>query len=236
MATTLVVLKLTGTIFCEPQSNNLTRNFADQLAEQIKQVSNRYTFGIVVGGGDFFRGAEHNGSLKIRPAVAHTVGMFGTVMNGLMLYDILQSHGIATTLLCALDCAHAGMPACQQSIDRALQEQATIIFSGGTAQPYVSTDTCAVMRALQMGASQIWKASDIDGVYTSNPHLDDNAKKLAHISYQDVIARQLTFIDHTAIILAQQHQLPIRVFDIFAPQALIHAADDSHYGSLISKE
>lgn len=234
MATKLVLLKLTGTIFCEKKTCKLTRSFADQLAQQLVQLRDRYLFGIVVGGGDFFRGNEHNGSLKIRPCIAHTVGMFGTVMNGLMLYDVLRSHGISTSLLSALDCPQAGTPVSQQAIDYALDTQSTIIFSGGTASPYVTTDTCAIMRALQMGAAQVWKASDVDGVYTQNPASDKHAQKLAHISYQDVIARNLTFIDHSAVIIAQQNQLPIRVFDIFAPNALVKAADDSQHGSLIS--
>ena len=230
----LVLLKLTGTIFCEPKTCKLTRLFADQLAQQLVQLHDRYLFGVVVGGGDFFRGNEHNGTLKIRPCIAHTVGMFGTVMNGLMLYDIFRAHGLQTTLLSALDCAQAGTPISQQAIDRALEEQSTLIFSGGTASPYVSTDTSAIMRALQMGAFQVWKASNIDGVYTDSPTNNPQAQKLAHISYQDVIARQLAFIDHTAIILAQQNNLPIRVFDIFAPNALIKAVDDPQHGSLIS--
>lgn len=230
----LVLLKLTGTIFCEPKTCKLTRSFADQLAQQLIQLHDQYLFGIVVGGGDFFRGNEHNGALKIRPAVAHTVGMFGTVMNGLMLYDIFCSHGIQTTVLSALDCAQAGTPISQQAIDCALRDQTTIIFSGGIASPYVSTDTCAVMRALQMGAHQVWKASDVDGIYTQNPHKNPQAQKLASISYQDVIAQQLTFIDHTAIIIAQQNKLPIRVFDIFSPNALIKVVENPQYGSLIS--
>ncbi len=236
MSKKIILLKLTGTIFSEGRTHAFTRSFADTLAEQIEQLSATHHFGIVVGGGDFFRGAESNGSLKLRPSIAHSVGMFGTIMNGIMLYDIFRSHNIATKVLCALPCAAAGTYASQEAIDEALSNNKTIIFSGGTANPYVSTDTGAIMRALQINAMQVWKASSVDGVFSCDPHKDHSACKIPIISYQEVLDRQLTFIDQTAIILARQHHMPIRVFDIFKPKALINAAADDSIGSIIQEK
>ena len=149
----IILLKLTGTIFTDPKTKKMTRSFIDSIIEQLKQLSKSYQIGIVIGGGNFFRGSRDNDTLKLRPSIAHTIGMMGTAMNGLILYDLLEKEDIKTTLFCALNCHDAGKPISQQSIDNALTEKDILIFSGGTGNPYISTDTNAVIRAQEIGCS-----------------------------------------------------------------------------------
>ena len=147
MSKKAILLKLTGEIFIDQTTGIFTRTLADRIADQIKQLSSTHIFGIVIGGGAFFRGSKDNDQLKLRPPVAHTVGILGTLMNGLMLYDILYSHKIKSSILCAIECPLAGEPLTQYALDNARADNQVIIFSGGTGNPYVSTDTAAIIRA-----------------------------------------------------------------------------------------
>jgi uridylate kinase len=233
MNTTAIVLKVTGQLFVDAQSQQLTRVHADNLATQLKQLQSNYSFSIVIGGGAFFRGNQHNNVLGIRSATAHTVGMLATTMSSLILYDILYEHDIKSTLLNAFDCALIDKKISQQAIDESHHENRIIIFGGGTGNPFVTTDTCAVIRAQQVGAKQLWKATNVDGIYTADPHFDLQAHIVKQLSYQEALDKKLRFMDHTAITLAQQEGIMCRVFNIFAPNALIHVAHDMRVGSII---
>lgn len=234
MSTEALLLKVTGTIFTDQQTGQLTRTHADALATQIKKLHDRYTFGIVIGGGAFFRGTEHNHGLNLRSATAHTIGMLATTMSSAMLYDIFYEHGIPCTLLCGFDCSLVGATVSQPAIDQAQTKNHTIIFGGGTGNPYVSTDTCAVIRAKQMGARQLWKATNVDGVYTADPRQDASAQLLAHVHYHEALDKRLHFMDSTAIVLAQQEKLTTRVFNIFTTDALVKAAQNTPWGTIIT--
>lgn len=234
MSKKIVLVKLTGIIFKDQASGTLSRVNVDFLAQQVKKISITHQCCFVIGGGNFFRGSEHNRELKLRPSIAHTVGMLGTMMNGLMLYDIFLSNNITTTLLCAVDCPLAGTPLCQQALDKALSLDNTVIISGGTGYPYVSTDTSAVIHAQQVGATQFWKATNVDGVYSADPHTDESARLLPSASYQHVLDARLGFMDRSALVLAQQASMVTRVFDIFAPDALVRAAHEEHFGTTLS--
>ena len=233
MSKEAILLKITGKLFLDPTTNQLTRVYADSLATQIKTLQERYTFGIVIGGGAFFRGTEHNHALNLRSAMAHTIGMLATVMSSTMLYDIFYEHGIPCTLLCGFDCSLAGTIVSQPAIDQAYAHQHVIIFGGGTGNPYVSTDTCAVIRAKQMGALQLWKATNVDGVYTADPQQNRSARLLNNVHYHEALDKQLHFMDSTAIVLAQQEKLITRVFNVFSQNAILNAAQDTQWGTII---
>lgn len=230
----IILIKLTGIIFKDAGTGALTRTHAQSLAEQLKKLSDQYHFCIVIGGGNFFRGNEHNKQLHIRTSVAHTAGMLGTMMNGLILYDILLSSQLPTTLLCAIECPLAGQPLCQQALDKALTLNNTIIISGGTGYPYVSTDTSAVIHSQQIQAHQLWKATNVDGVYSADPRKQPDTELLHTINYQQAIDAGLDFMDRSALILAQQAHLTMRVFNIFTPNALICAAQQESFGTTIT--
>jgi len=235
MAKKSILLKLTGTIFIDAKTKEFTKTFIMPVIKQIKQLRDKYQFGIVIGGGDFFRGSRDNDKLGLRPAVAHTVGMIATAMNGLMLYDLLQKANIESTILCALDCPIAGNAISQQAIDNALAQNKIIIFSGGTGNPYVSTDTNAVIRAQQIEATELWKGSDIDGVYTDDPQKNKNASLLQKTSYQKAIEQNLKFMDQTALTLAKEGLITTRIFNIFSNNALVEVAKNKNFGSTINK-
>ncbi len=227
-----VVLKITGQFFLDKKTQKLCRTFADGLAQEVKQLTDEYLFSIVMGGGAFFRGNQHNG-INLRPNTAHTIGMCATVVNSLMLYDIFVQHGINCTILSALDGSFAGIPASQMTIDSALNEKQIIIFSGGTGSPYVSTDTCAIIRARQLDAQEVWKLTDVPGVFTDDPHCNSTATFIQQLSYQEALDKQLCFMDYTALILAQQERMVIRVFNGFESNALVQASTNNHYGTTI---
>ena len=224
----LILLKLTGEIFAEQQ------NQAVDLATQIKQLKATHQFAIVIGGGNFWRGAQQGKQFQIRAAIAHQIGLLATVMNALILQEIFWKHNLPATVLSAVDCPRIAAPVSNNNIRAALSQDHCLIFAGGTGEPFFSTDTAAVVRALQINAHEIWKATNVAGIYTADPRQDPQAQLLKQVSYQAAITQNLQIMDQTAFILASAHQLPIRVFDLFAPEALIQAAHNHNFGSLLS--
>lgn len=224
-----ILLKLTGSAFIANQNA-----FVRTIITQIKELRKTHQFGIVVGGGNFFRGDEHGKALQLTPSIAHQIGMVATMMNGLILYDLLTQLQIPTTLFCALSCPQIGTPLAPETIRTALQEQHVLIFSGGIGTPFFTTDTTAIVRALQMGAHEVWKATNVDGIYDADPAHNNNAHLLKQVSYTDAYNKKLAIMDRTAYILAEQHKMPIRIFNLFTPHALKQTSFDSQFGSTIS--
>lgn len=231
-----ILLKITGKLFTGSDGTTADSAAVSALIPHIAALAKTYCIGIVIGGGNFFRGSQQGVALGITPSVAHQVGMLATLMNGLMLQDLFSQHKITSTLLSALTCPSVGDSISPQAIDRALRNDEILIFGGGTGVPYVTTDTNAVVRALQMNADQVWKCTDVDGVYTADPKKNPHAQRLASLSYEKALALRIGVIDLAALTIAQQHCLPIRVFSIQEPQVLTRAAQDPHIGTLISNQ
>jgi uridylate kinase len=240
-----VLLKLSGELLTGPrlrhghdgQANSSPQRvdvaFVQTIAQHLKQLQKTHRIHIVVGGGNFFRGARDGVTAGLRQPVADTVGMLATVMNGLLLQDIFASAGVASTVMNAIPLPGIVTGCDQALIDQALKNNTIIIFTGGTGNPYVSTDTAAIIRALQIGAQTVWKASNIDGVYDADPAVNKNAQRIKNISYDETRQRGLRVMDMTAITLAQEHAIVLRVFSIFTPDALSLAAQDKNFGSTI---
>jgi len=228
-----ILLKITGEIFFERTTKKLSASAIKDLANQIKQLESTHQFGIVVGGGNFFRGTQHGVALGMTPSVGHQVGMLATMMNGLILKDLFEQHGLSTSLFCAIPCPEVGSPISQQAIASALQKNNTLIFIGGTGNPFFTTDTNAVLRGLQIEASEIWKGTNVDGIYDTDPRKHENATLIKRVSYTDALTQNLGIMDAPAFALARQHGLSIRVFNIFTPDALITAAHNTDFGSLL---
>lgn len=233
MAKTKILLKLTGEAFLSTQNHHLNPDIINSIIAQIKQLESSIQFGIVVGGGNFFRGNEHGKRMGITPAVGHQIGIIGTLMNGLMIKDLLEQYGLKTSLLTAFTCPEIGIPISDQTIGNSLHRSDTLVFAGGTGNPFFSTDTTAVLRGLQMKADQIWKASHIDGVYTADPRKDANAKLMPNLTYKYALDNKLGIMDATAFTLAAEHKQIIRVFSALSPNSIIQAAENSHFGSTI---
>ena len=228
-----ILLKLTGEIFLTEQ-RTLTPAHINAIIEQIKQLSSTHQFGIVIGGGNFFRGRDQGVTLGMTASVGHQAGMLATMLNGLILKDLFEQHGIKTTLLCAITCPEVGESISHQAILGAAKNSSIIIFTGGTGNPFFTNDTNAVIRALQIEADEIWKGTNVPGVYDADPKKNAQAKLLKNVSYQEALDLNLGIMDATAFTLAKQHNQPLRIFDIFAENALIKAAHDKQFGSTIT--
>ncbi|PKN03205.1 UMP kinase [Candidatus Dependentiae bacterium HGW-Dependentiae-1] len=231
-----ILLKITGKLFTGPDGKTADATAVRALIPQLAVLAKSHCVGIVIGGGNFFRGSQQGTALGITPSVGHQVGMLATLMNGLMLQDLLAQQGLTSTLLSALPCPTVGHCICPQAINQALTRGDIILFGGGTGAPYVTTDTNAVIRGLQMDADQVWKCTDVDGVYSVDPKKNPLAERFATISYEKALALHVGVIDQTALIIAQQNDLPIRLFSIQEPEALLRAAQEPQFGTLISNQ
>jgi uridylate kinase len=230
-----ILLKLTGAVLRD-STGNLSGDAIRSVAIQIKQLSATHHFGIVIGGGNFFRGNQQGKELGIIPAAAHEVGMLATLMNAVIIRDIFAQQGIASVILSAIACPQIAASVCHESIADALDQGKTIIFAGGTGNPFLTTDTCAIIRALQMGALQVWKATNVDGIYTHDPKTAAACDKITRISYDTIIAQRLGIMDMTAYCIAQEQEMLIRVFNIFTPNILVDCAHNDAIGSTITTD
>jgi uridylate kinase len=236
-----VLLKLSGEILAdhsqqEPQklpTAAAAKDHLQNIAEQLKTLSSTHRFAIVIGGGNFFRARQVRQELQLRQAVADTIGMLATAMNGLLLQEYFNHQGLPSVLLSAIPLPSLTQAINQTTIDDAFAAGKCIIFCGGTGNPYFTTDTTAIVRALQITADEVWKATTVDYVYDGDPKLDKKCKPLPQVSSQEVLQKQLKIMDLTAIALAQQYKIKIRIFNAFAPQALEDAARTPTFGSTI---
>ncbi len=233
MAKKRILLKLTGTILEHTQETFSTK-IVHSLIAQIKQLQATHQFGIVIGGGNFFRGSRNSKQLGIDPAIGHQVGMVATMMNGLIIQNLFEKQGVPVKLFCAVECPNIGVTISQQAIDAALHDNKLLIFTGGTGNPFFTTDTNAVLRALQIKAEQVWKGTSIDGVYTKDPQKHSDATKIPQLTFAQAIEQHLGIMDLTAYAMAEQYNQQIRIFDIFAHHALLKAAEDTNFGSTIA--
>jgi uridylate kinase len=233
-----ILIKISGELFNQHDGSQrehtcVDKTFVYSLIQQIKTLAKDHQIGIVIGGGNFFRGCKEGNQLSLRPTTADSIGMLATIMNGLILQDFLQEAGIKTALLSAVDIPIIARPIRQSIIDEALDANRCLIFAGGTGNPFFTTDTTAVLRALQMGAQEVWKATKVDYVYDGNPSIDPAAKPIHKLTYQSALDQKLHIMDLTALTLAQEHKLRMRVFNLFADNALINVAQDPDFGSTI---
>jgi uridylate kinase len=231
-----VLVKLTGEMLLAADQKTLDGGIVRSFARQIKQLSSSHRFSIVIGGGNFFRGKQQGPGLRMTVGTSHYVGMLATMMNGLILQDLFQQEGVACTIFSGIDCPIMGKPIAPQTIDQALTTDQCLIFTGGLGTPFFSTDTTAVVRALQVNAHEVWKATKVDGVYTDDPIKNSNAQLLKRVTFAHALSQGLAIVDAPALALAQEHDLILRVFSLFNDNALLNAAQDSNFGSSITNK
>lgn len=227
-----ILLKITGQILLDEQGN-LSANNIKSLAEQIQKLKEDFIFNIVIGGGNFFHGQEQSKKLHITQNTSHYIGMLATCMNGLILQDIFIQNNIKTTLFSALTCSEISCKVSIQNLKQALDTEDCIIFSGGTGNPYFTTDTTAVVRALQINAYELWKGTKVNGIYDKDPLIYKDAQFFQTVSSSYALKNKLDIMDQTAFALARQYTLNIRVFRIFDQNSLIKAVTEKNYGSLV---
>ena len=208
------MLKLSGEVMTKGGGAGIEPATLGGLAAEIKELKElKVEIAVVVGGGNLIRGAQVAGD-EIERVTADQLGMLATIMNGLTLREVLEKRGIPTSVQSAVAVGTMVIPYVRADALRDLDEGKVVIFVGGTGNPYFTTDTTASLRALEIGAEIILKATKVDGVYDSDPVKNSAAVKFDHISYQEVLKRRLRVMDATAISLCMDHQLPLIVFNI----------------------
>ncbi len=209
-----ILLKISGEVLTGEGDYGIDPSVIQQIAQEIKEVK---TLGvevaIVIGGGNIFRGIAAS-SKGMDRASADYMGMLATVMNGLALQDALEKVNVQTRVQTAIEMREIAEPYIRRRAIRHLEKGRVVIFTAGTGNPYFTTDTTASLRAMEIGAEVILKATKVNGVYDSDPLLNKRAQKYDELTYLDVLKRQLKVMDATAISLCMDHRIPIIVFNL----------------------
>ena len=215
-----ILLKLSGEALMGPDSFGYHAETMAGFVGQIREVAAAgVQVGIVVGGGNLFRGAT--GALSgMNRASADSMGMLATVMNALALKDALQQAGVDARVQTAVSIAHVGDDFDRDAAVRHLEAGRVVIFGGGTGNPFFTTDTAAALRAAEIGADLLLKATKVDGVYTADPKKDANARRYETLSFDEAIANNLGVLDTAAFALCREQNLNLVVFNVFKPGAL----------------
>jgi len=215
-----ILLKLSGEALGGPMGLNISPEAVAGMAEQIREVRDLgVQVVIVVGGGNIFRGLS--GSKRgIERATGDYMGMLATIINGLALQDALEKIGVPTRVQSAISMAQVAEPFIRRRAVRHLEKGRVVIFGGGTGNPYFSTDTAAALRANEIGAEVVLKATKVDGIYDSDPKENAKAKRYSQIRYAEALQKQLKVMDSTAFSLCMDNKMPIVVFDLFRPHNL----------------
>ncbi|MFA5059779.1 MAG: UMP kinase [Candidatus Omnitrophota bacterium] len=213
-----ILLKLSGEALQGRQAHGIDAEMCVSLAAQIKEVIGLgVEVALVVGGGNIFRGQVESARFGLDRSVADYMGMLATVINGLALQNALEHNGIPTRVLTAIEMRAVAEPYIRRRAMRHLEKGRVIIFVAGTGNPYFTTDTAAALRAKEIGAEVILKATKVDGVYTADPVKVKTAKKFSRLKFIDVLKKNLKVMDATATSLCMDNNLPIVVFDLTKP-------------------
>ncbi|MBK8150577.1 MAG: UMP kinase [Acidobacteria bacterium] len=230
-----LLLKLSGEALMGEQAYGIDLNVAEAVAREIKEVQAMgVEIAIVVGGGNIFRGVSKSAGNMDR-AAADYIGMLATVMNAVVLQDALEQLGVYTRAMSAIDIPQLAEPFIRRRAERHLEKGRVVIFAAGTGNPYFTTDSAAALRALEIRAEVILKATKVDGVYTADPMIVKDAVKYDQITYQEVLEKHLKVMDASAISLCMDNNLPIMVFNMKSSGNIIKAVcGDLSIGTLVT--
>ncbi|MSQ50078.1 MAG: UMP kinase [Betaproteobacteria bacterium] len=228
-----VLLKLSGEALMGEGSYGISRTTIEAIVAEIAAVTRLgVEIGVVIGGGNIFRGIAL-GATGMDRATADYMGMLATIMNALALQDAMRQAGVASRVQSALNIEQVVEPYIRGKAIRYLEEGKVVIFAAGTGNPFFTTDTAAALRASEMGAEIVLKATKVDGVYTSDPMKDPGAKRYSRVSFDEAIQRNLKIMDSTALALCRDQRLPLKVFSIFKPGALGRVIAGEDEGTLV---
>jgi uridylate kinase len=229
-----VLLKLSGEALAGDQGFGISPAAVERLTAHIRAVSGMgVALGVVIGGGNIVRGTQASAEGMDR-VNADYMGMLATIINGLALQDVLERSGIETRVMTAIRMEELAEPYIRRRALRHMEKGRVVIFAGGTGNPYFSTDTAAVLRAIEMDADVLVKATKVQGVYTADPKKDPSATMYKHLTFMDVMTRELKVMDAAAVSLCKENNLPIIVLDIGEPQAVVEAIRGVDVGTLVS--
>ena len=232
-----VMLKLSGEAFGGEKESGIDVTTLLRVAKQIKQVVRMgVDVAIVVGGGNIWRGneAEANGMDRV---TADYAGMLATVINALALQDVLEREGVDTRTQSSIGINQVAEPYIRRRAIRHLEKGRVVIFAGGTGNPYMTTDTAAALRAIEIGAEVLLMTkNNVDGIYSADPRKNPNARKFDKLTHLEALNMRLAVMDATALSLCLENKLPIIVFDLQAPRSMEKAVTGEHIGTLVSSD
>ena len=232
-----VLLKLSGEALIGKQNFGIDSEKIMEYAHQIQEIvkEDGVELAIVIGGGNIFRGIQA-GNMGIDRVSGDYMGMLATVMNGIALQNTLEKTGLYTRLISAIEMPKICEPYIRRRAIRHLEKGRVVIFSAGTGHPYFTTDTAASLRAIEMEADVLLKATRVDGVYTADPEKDNSAEKFDQITFAQVINDQLRVMDMTSFTLCQENKLPIIIFDMNKKGNLRKVIHGESIGTLVSEK
>ena len=230
-----VLLKISGEAFCKEGQHGIDIDEVQSIARQIKEAASVGTqVAIVVGGGNIIRGGEIS-KHGVTQATGDSMGMLATVINALVLQDVLEHEGLATRVMTALSVHSVAEPYIRRRAVRHLEKGRVVILAAGTGNPHFTTDTAAALRATELGCEVLLKASKVDGVYTDDPHKNPKAKKIERLTYLDVLNKRLSVMDVTAISMCMEHDLPIIVFNLRQEGNIVKGVSGDPIGTIIDE-
>ena len=226
-----VLLKLSGEALAGEQKTGVDVETVGKICDKIKEIVDMgVQVAVVVGGGNFWRG--RNGH-QMERTTADYMGMLATAMNGLALQDALEARGIYTRVQTAIEMREIAEPFIQRKAEKHLNRGRVVIFACGTGHPYFTTDTAAVLRAIEIKAEIILLGKTIDGVYSADPKLDPTATKYDEISYMEVLEKDLKVMDSTATAMCRDNDMPLLVFEIAKPENIVKAIKGEKIGTIV---
>jgi uridylate kinase len=229
-----ILLKISGEALLGSEPLGLDFDVVRSIASEVAQV---HTLGVelavVIGGGNIFRGALDSGT-TIERTTGDYMGMVATVINALALQSALEKEGVPTRVQSAISMSQVAEPYIRRKAIRHLEKGRIVIFAAGTGNPFFTTDTAAALRAMEIGAGILMKATKVDGVYTADPELDPEAVKLDHVTYREVLDRGLKVMDATAIALCMDNDMSIMVFNLKNKGNMIRAATGETVGTIVT--
>ena len=229
-----ILLKLSGETFGGSKGFGFDYDSIRKIAENLISVINlKVSVGVVVGGGNIFRGAQSSGGV-IGRVVGDHMGMLSTVINSLCLQEMLEQNQVPTRVMSAIELREVCEPYIKRRADRHLEKNRVVIFAAGTGNPFFTTDTAAVLRATEIGAEVVIKATKTDGVYDKDPKLHKDAKRFSTLAYDEVLSRKLKIMDATAIAFCRDNKIPILVLDLNEPDSIRNAVCGETVGTLIN--
>ena len=231
-----VLLKISGEALAGGKGSGLDFEMIGSVCDVIKECLDMgVQVGLVVGGGNFWRGAKNSGGGKMERTRADHIGMLATVMNCLAVADVCEQKGIPVRVQTAIEMRAIAEPYIRGRAIRHLEEGRVVIFGAGTGNPFFSTDTAAVLRAAEINADVILLAKNVDGVYNADPAKDPNAVKYDTISYDEVLAQHLMVMDTTATSLSMDNHIPVLLFALKDPRNIIRALCGEKVGTIVQE-
>lgn len=228
-----ILLKISGEALMGTKDFGIDQRVVHSIAKELKEIfSSGIQIAIVIGGGNIFRGLEASAE-GMEKTSADYMGMLATVLNALALQNALERAGVPTRVQSAIEMRELAEPYIRRRAVRHLEKRRFVIFAGGTGNPYFTTDTAAALRAVEIGAEVILKATKVDGVYSSDPVKDPSAKKFKEITYIDVLKKGLQVMDSTAISLCMDNNLPIIVFSLLKSGNIKKILEGKKIGTLV---